>query len=127
MYAATQRNNPGEDEFEGLMERLRNHPLNSGPSAGGPVWGIMPDEVTNSIIAQGGKIVASLIKELSKSDWTESVYIVFCLREMKAKGAIPSVLLLKKQLMSDERFENEHHNFTLEVQIDSYLRESSKW
>jgi len=124
--ATTQSNLPDHASDE-LIRNLRIHPLTRGPSAGGPVWGILPDEVTGAIIAQGRPIVPRLIDELSHSNWAESVYIVYCLRELKAKNARPNVLELQRQLESGDRFANEQKNYTLDVLIRTYLRESFDW
>jgi len=128
MDASTRPHSAPDDGYDAaLIERLRKHPLNGGPSAGGPVWGIDEDDVTTPIIAEGNKIVPRLVDELVHSNWAESTYIVFMLRKIKAKSARHAVLELQTQLLSATRFQNEERNFTLNVLIDSYLRESINW
>ena len=113
-------------EVDDLIENLRNHPLTDGFSAGGPYWGIGKDDVTRPIIARGMAIVPRLVGELPHSSWAESVYIVFCLSELKAKSAKANVLELQAQVKSG-RFAHEGRNFTLDMQITYYLRDWDSW
>jgi hypothetical protein len=72
-------------------------------------------------VAKGESVVAPLLERLDTSDYAESVYIVFCLRELKAKGAKKKISDLGKLLAANKRYQDLPHDLTLSMQIKFYL------
>lgn len=105
-----------------LIEKLETLSLN-GPSRGGPYVGISHNDVTRAIVAEGEAIIPLLVDKLKTSNLTETIFIVFCLRELKAKSAKEKI----QQLQSSERFSNLERDMTLEMQIRFFLRDVDSW
>lgn len=112
--------------YANLVASLRGVAL-SGPSAGGPCQGVSDNEVTRAIVREGPAIVPPLISALDDSSFSQSVYIVFCLRELHASAAKERIGRLRKELEAGMRFAKEPHDFTLDVQVDSYLSQVEAW
>jgi hypothetical protein len=93
----------------------------TGASIGGPHRGVGHNAITTAIVDCGNGIVPDLVAYLARSNYNESICIVFCLRELKATGARPAVDQLAKELQSGARF-SEPHDATLEVMIQAYYK-----
>lgn len=96
-------------------------------SSGGPHVGIGGNSVTKKVIDHGDRAVPLLIKGLDTSGWDESVFIVFCLRELRAKVAKDRVARLEKEIRDEARFASMRRDATLEVQIKFFLRDVDTW
>jgi hypothetical protein len=94
-----------------------------GPSRGGPYVGIQHNDVTRSIVAEGEEIVPLLLNKLETSNLTETIYIVFCLRELHAQSAKKQI----QQLQRSDRFKDIEKDMTLEMQIKYFLRDVDSW
>jgi hypothetical protein len=105
------------DELIGAL----NQPV-IGPMMG-PSTGIRANAATRAVVKRGRGIVPDLIYALEHSSWRQSVWIVFCLTELRASSARERVLKLRDEI-DQGRFtkENERHDFTLDVWIRCYLR-----
>ncbi len=112
------------EHLQKLVAALNNVPV-TGASIG-PYTGISDNDSTRAVVHEGRDIVPFLVSALDHSSWSQSVWIVFCLRELRAVSAKDRVLQLKKELENGTRFSSEAHNFTLNVQIRAYLADLSK-
>jgi hypothetical protein len=108
-------------EMKDLIKELGELKV-EGVSRGGPYVGVAHNDVTRRIVAKGDA-VPPLVRRLDHSSCDESVYIVFCLRQLKAGGAKGRVLQLEKEAKEGRRFEGERNVFTLEMQIQYFLRD----
>jgi hypothetical protein len=104
---------------ESLIDRLGELKV-EGYSASGPYVAVGGNQITKQIISKGSTMVPRLLKRLAKSDYNESVFIVFCLRELRARDARDHILRVHRQLVRRERFK-EPHDLTLEMQIRYFL------
>jgi hypothetical protein len=111
-----------DSETEQLLNKLRRLRV-EGPGRGGPFVGIQHNPVTRQIVAKGRAVVPLLVKRLESGDaaLNEAIYIVFCLRQLKATEAQAAVRALKRELDSGHRFPG--RDMTLDMQITYYLRE----
>jgi hypothetical protein len=114
------------DEYAALFEKLKTIEV-EGISFGGPYVGVGHNATTKAIVEKGRPVIPFLIKRLDKSGVNESIWIVFCLRELKAKEASPAINDLKRQLEAKERFSNIRRDFTLEMQIHFFLKDLKTW
>ena len=94
-----------------------------GPSRGGPYVGIQHNRVTRSIVAEGEEIVPLLLNKLKNANITETIYIIFCLRELHARNAKEII----QQLHLSHRFKGIKKDMTLEMQIKYFLRDVDSW
>lgn len=94
-----------------------------GAGVGGPYSGVLHNDVTRSIVAQGHSVVPALVERLPVAGYDETVYVVFCLREMKAASAKTAVRQLQSDLRDGKRFQGERHDLTLKIEIEQYLKE----
>ncbi len=108
-----------------LVEDLK-HVAVTGPAVG-PSTGITDNEMTRAVVRQGSEIVPVLVSALDDSTWNQSVWILFCLRKLKAPEAKARILQLERELQQGARFSEEPHNLTLDVQISTYLADVDKW
>jgi hypothetical protein len=114
---AVEPNGDGADAK--LIEALRNVPVN-GPSLGAPAQGLSTNAATEAIVQKGPVIIPTLISALDHSSWTQTVWIVFCLDQLRATGARERILKLQREI-DNGRFANEHHDLTLQAIIQAYL------
>jgi hypothetical protein len=108
-----------ETDEESLIDRLKELKV-EGYSASGPYVAVSENQITKQIIAKGSTIVPRLLKRLDKGDYNESVFIVFCLRELRARDGRDHILGVHRQLVRRERFK-EPHDLTLEMQIRYFV------
>jgi len=94
-----------------------------GPSLGGPYVGVMHNDVTRAIVSEGTRIIPSLIRRLATARLNPAIYIVFCLRELRAKSAEQAV----RELADSDRFKNTRRDLTLDMQIQFFLRDLVDW
>jgi hypothetical protein len=116
------QNTKGENQ----LERLKKLKI-TGVSLGGPYLGIVHNDVTKSIVDQGSQIIPVLVKRLDSSGYDESAYIVFCLRELRARSAIDKIVELEKSLDEGKRFVETPHDLTLKMQIKFFKRDFESW
>jgi len=109
-----------ERNFMKLIEALRDVPV-KGPSFGAPVRSVSANSATQAVVREGPAIVPALIAALDHSSWNHSVWIVFCLRELRARDAKARIIRLKDEEWS-ARFASEPHDLTLDMLIETYLR-----
>ena len=109
-------------QIDELIDRLKGLDL-EGPSLGGPYVGVMHNDVTKAILAEGERIIPSLIRRLGTAGLNEAIYIVFCLRELRAKSAEQAV----RGLADPDRFKNTKRDLTLDMQIQFFLRDLVDW
>ncbi|HEV3303349.1 MAG TPA: hypothetical protein VG055_27095 [Planctomycetaceae bacterium] len=102
-----------------LVEALADLPL-SGMNVG-PVRAIGANRVTDAVVCEGAAIVPMLASALDRSSYGQTVWIVFCLTELRATPAKARVIKLKHE-EEHGRFAAELHDFTLEFEIKNYLR-----
>ena len=102
-----------------LVEALADLPL-SGMNVG-PVRAIGANRVTDAVVREGVAIVPMLASALDHSSYDQTVWIVFCLTELRATPAKARVIKLKHE-EEHGRFAAELHDFTLEFEIKNYLR-----
>jgi hypothetical protein len=112
--------------MENLFERLKKLKI-TGVGLGGPYLYIGHNDVTKSVIAEGSRIIPVLVKRLDSSGYDESAYIVFCLRELRAKSALDKILELEKSLDEGKRFTQAPHDLTLKMQIKFFKRDLGSW
>lgn len=114
------------EKSDELIAALRGLRLD-GVSRGGPYVGVEPNRTTQQIVARGSAIVPALIERLDSDTikLNEAIYIVFCLRELKATQAEHSVRHLKDALDRGRRFPG--RDMTLDMQIRYYLRDAEAW
>lgn len=111
---------PSSDDANAeLVEALKDVPV-KGPSAGGPVQGLYTNAVTQAVVEKGQVIIPTLISALDHSSWTQSVWIVFCLKQLRAAEAKDRILKLQREI-DNGRFANQPHDLTLEAIIQGYL------
>ena len=95
------------------------------PSRGasiGPAQGISDNEATRAVVQQGDAIAPTLIAALDRSSWSQSVWIVFCLRQLNDRTGRDRIVQLKKEAERG-RFAAEPHDLTLNALIHNYLRQ----
>lgn len=86
----------------------------------GPAKGLSPNATTHAVVEQGGAIIPTLLSALDTSSWSQTVWIMFCLKEMKATEAKARVLKLLEEIHQG-RFSNEPRDLTLETLIRGYF------
>lgn len=111
-----------EEEIRELIARLGEVPL-AGASFGGPYVGVSHNEVTRALLAKGRGVIPALVARLEESGLTETIFIVFLLRELRAKEAKGVVA----GLLASGRFDGQPRDLTLEMQIQYFLRDVSSW
>lgn len=94
-----------------------------GVSLGGPYVGLSHNEITRAILAKGREVVPALVKRLEGSGLTETIFLVFLLRELQAKEARAAVM----SLLHSPRFRDLPRDLTLEMQIRFFLRDVDSW
>jgi hypothetical protein len=112
--------------IQNLLDPLKKLKI-TGASAGGPYFGIAHNDVTRSIVEQGSRIIPALVQRLDSSEYDESAYIIFCLRELRAKSARDKILELEKSLDDRKRFAETPHDLTLKMQIKFFKRDYDTW
>jgi len=120
------RSNQDERALERLLDKLPNRVV-TGDSFGGPYVGVGHNDVTKAIVAYGQKAVPHLLDRLQTSNVDETIFIVFCLRELRATAAREAVDKLRQDLKRAKRFAGVQRDFTLEVQIDYFLANVDSW
>lgn len=105
-----------------LIDQLKTLEL-EGPSRGGPYVGILHNDVTRAIVAEGDKIIRALLERLETSSLSETIFIVFCLRELHAKSAKHSL----EQLQRSNRFQDVEKDLTLDMQLQFFWRDLDSW
>ncbi len=108
--------------LEGLLHRLRELKV-EGVGRGGPFLGVVHNEVTRELLAEGMGIVPLLLERIGSSELDETIFLVFLLRELRsinAKGAI-------EKLLDSPRFRGKPRDLTLEMQVQFYLRDVDSW
>lgn len=93
----------------------------------GPAHGLSDNAATKAVVAEGPSIIPELTSALDHSTWKQSVWIVYCLRELHAKNAKDSILKLEHEEESNIRFENGQHDLTLYAEIQGFLKEVDQW
>jgi hypothetical protein len=101
-----------------LVDALKALPV-TGASIG-PETGITSNSTTTNIVSKGKVIVPVLVSALDNNSWTQDVWIVFCLRQMRAPDAKDRLLKLQNEIKNG-RFWNQGYDFTLQTEIQSYL------
>lgn len=94
-----------------------------GPGRGGPYTGVQHNKITEEIVAAGKEIVPLLIDNLEQGSLVKTIFIIFCLHELKAKEAKPYI----ERLALSKRFANVERDMTLEMQINFFLRDVDSW
>ncbi len=111
-----------EKHIQNLLDKLKTLGV-EGPSLGGPYVGISHNTVTRAIVSEGHKLIPFLTKRLNKSSLNETIFIVFCLRELHAKSAKGNI----EQLQRSKRFKKIKKDMTLDMQIEFFLRDVDSW
>ena len=111
-----------EEYIRSLLDKLSTLEI-EGASFGGPYVGVMHNDVTRALVAEGEKIIPYLIERLKTSNLNETIFIVFMLRELRAKGAKQAI----EELQSSKRFEGQSKDMTLDMQINYFLRDVDTW
>ena len=116
-------------ELEASVAKLRQLKVLDFPtgSYGGPYVAFGHNDVTLEIVGKGRPVIPVLLKRLEVSEWDESVFIVFCLRKLRARSAESQLREIQKALRAHTRFTSTPHDFTLDVQIQNYLEEVDSW
>jgi hypothetical protein len=112
--------NRGRSNAE-LIEALNQ--VVSGPRVG-PSMGIRANAATRAVVKRGPGIVPDLIYALDHSSWRQSVWIVFCLTELRASSARERILQLREEI-DQGRFDSEPRDLTLDAGIRGYLRKEA--
>jgi len=116
-------------ELEASVAKMRQLKLLDYPtgSYGGPYVGFGHNDITLEVVGKGRRIIPLLLKRLEVSEWDESVFIVFCLRKLRAKSAESQLREIQKALREQTRYTSTPHDITLDDQIQSYLKERDSW
>lgn len=86
----------------GLLNELRAlRPM--GDSYGGPYIGVVPNQVTRKIVKHGKAAIPVLLARLTTAELNESIFIVLCLHELKAKEATAAIKSLEKDLQARKK------------------------
>jgi hypothetical protein len=120
------RGRKDDEDIYMLLKELRHLKI-EGIMLGGPSVGLVHNKTTRQIVSKGGRIIPYLIQRLDSSGYDESVYIVFCLHELKAKKAKKKILEVDKALKELKRFTDKPHDLTLKNEIDFFLQEVEDW
>src|SRR5262249_11255006 len=115
-----------DPQMDELLAKLTGMEVEGG-GFGGPYIGVVHNETTREIVGRGKKVIPHLLKRLDSSGYDESVYIVFCLWELRAAEAKTKIVQLQRDLKEGKRFSQELHDLTLEMEIEHYLREVDSW
>ncbi len=107
---------PNMDISDDLISKLE-HLSVDGFSMGGPHVVLVSNEVTSQIVKIGPPIIPKLIKNLDNTSMISVMYTVWCLNEMKAKSAKPSIVYLNKRLDAGELFPGVKRDIALNSQI----------
>jgi hypothetical protein len=91
-----------------------------GPNIG-PVTAISANSTTDAVVHEGAAIVPALVAALDHSSYSQTVWVVFCLTELRATSAKARVIKLKDE-EEHGRFAAEPHDLTLTFEIKNYLR-----
>lgn len=116
------------ESLEKLVVKLGTADLKKSASfwnTGGPYVGVVHTPVTREIVSRGTSTIPYLIKRLDSSGYEESVYIVFCLRELHAVAATEAVAQLHDALRRNKKFPT--NDATLLIQTERFLREAQSW
>jgi hypothetical protein len=121
-----------DDENFGLGQLVANlrdlKPVEDhGASLGGPYVGVGPNPTTYAIVAIGPGVVPYLIARLDSTDLTlnEAIYIIFCLRKLRASEAESTIRRLERSTEDGRLFPD--RNMTLDMQIYFYCRDLDYW
>jgi hypothetical protein len=87
----------------------------------GPVTAIRANKVTDAVVREGMSIVPTLVSALDHSSYNQTVWIVFCLAELRAGSAKATVIRVRQE-EERGRFAAEPHDLTLSSEIKNYLR-----
>jgi hypothetical protein len=102
-----------------LVDQLRDLKLPDAPSRGGPYVGVVHTDLTRQILASGDDAVPLLLDRLPDAGYDEATYIVFLLRELDAKDAVPAVTRLQSELEERSR----GRDLTLTMQVRRFMEE----
>jgi hypothetical protein len=91
-------------------------------NTGGPGLGVVHTPVTREVVSRGPSVIPFLIKRLDTSGYNESVYIVFCLDELRAVAAKEKIAELQKDLRANKKFPA--NGATLYIQTERFLKHS---
>jgi hypothetical protein len=94
-------------------------------TTGGPYVSPVHTAVTREVVSKGASVIPYLIKRLDSSGYDESVYIVFCLRELRAISAKDKVADLQKAFRECKRFPGS--DATLYIETERFLKEAKSW
>ncbi|MGH7980278.1 MAG: hypothetical protein ACREE6_12965 [Limisphaerales bacterium] len=109
----------GDQANAELVAALVHVPV-KGPSLGAPVQGLSKNPATEAVVEKGPAIIPTLISALDHSSWSQTVWIVFCLKQMRATEAKERILRLQKEI-DNGRFASQPHDLTLQAGIQGYL------
>jgi hypothetical protein len=115
-----------ERDWELLVDQLATTEL-VGISVGGPYVGIGDNAITTKIVAQGPPIIPYLVARLDNSNLNQTIYILFCLRQLEAVTAVPTVRQLQAAILRRARFADIERDYTLEMQVKYFLRDAESW
>lgn len=107
------------DKYSAAVERIAQYQL-SNVGFGGPVRVVKHNDITLAIVACGPDITPYLVANLHRSNYAESVCIVFCLTDLKAVEARDAIDKLLHDLRGKQRFPT--HDMTLEMLIKQYYK-----
>jgi hypothetical protein len=113
-------------QLEALVDALATLPL-EGPSRGGPYVGLAANDTTRAVVAAGPAVVPVLVKALDTAGDAQAAWIVFCLRELHARGAKPAVQRLATALQPGGRLAGTPRTLTVDMQVRFYLRDVETW
>ena len=117
------------ESLEETVAKLRGLSVDQEAIAGGGggYAAIGSNIVTAEVVAKGERIVPLLIERLKACGCDEAVFIVLCLRELRAVSAKAVILELERSLTKRERFADSPHQATLRVQMIFFLRDADTW
>jgi hypothetical protein len=120
------RSKKDDEDIHTILKKLRLMKI-KGIMLGGPSVGLVHNKTTKQIVSKGDRMIPYLIQRLDSSGYDETVYIVFCLHELKAKSAKKRILEVDKALKESKRFTEKPHDLTLKNEIEFYLQEVEDW
>ena len=94
---------------------------------GAPGFAVQHTDETRAVVAKGSAAVPHLLARLDLADYDETAFIVFCLRELRAKSAKAKILDLQKAVAEKRRFQSVRNHIGLDRELYQYLHDFESW
>jgi hypothetical protein len=94
---------------------------------GAPGFAVQHTDETRAVVAKGSAAVPHLLTRLDLADYDEAAFIVFCLRELRAKSAKAKILDLQKAVADKRRFQSVRNHIGLDRELYQYLHDFDSW